>query len=179
MTILDVFEERGNDAIKRMRAGISDASGSLAQSIDYTVKESKGVYSFEITMEGYYKFVNDGRKPGGRPPIKNIEAYITEKGIDVNKPVQSKAKQVKAALKGIAPVKARIATKSHSTLSGTLKNRRSIAFAIATKIGKYGYKGNKFFSNVVNPQWIESFYKDLEEAGLQDIEAQLDILIKA
>lgn len=183
MTILDVFEERGNDAITRMRAGISDASGELAQSIDYKVKrDGNGIYTFSIEMEPYYYYVDKGRKPGKKPPLKNIEEYITNKGIDVNKEKEKEkttAKKIKAALKGLSPISAKIATKAKENTTSTLKKRKSIAFAIAYKIGKEGFKGNNFYSNVVNPHWIESFYKDLEEAGLKDIEAQLDILIKA
>jgi len=177
--VLDVFEEKGNEAISRLKKGLekSNASMSLSQSIDYNVKRfSDGSYVWSLSMEDYYTFVNDGRPPGKMPPVEKIEEWITEKGIRVEKRVASQTYKAKYPKKPLAPMTAKV--KATSTLTSILKNRRSMAFAIAKNIGKKGTKGNKFFDNVINQSFIEDFTEKLAEAGLKDFETQFDLLIK-
>jgi len=123
---------------KDIRAKKLTASKSLLQNIDPTnyVETANGV-TLAITMVNYYQWVEDGRKRGKRPPIASIEEWISRKGIQVRK------------------------SKGESKQS-VLERRRSMAIAIAKKIGakgtikRFGYKGGDFIKDVLTPQTIEA-----------------------
>ena len=123
---------------KDIRAKKLTASKSLLQNIDPTnyVETANGV-TLAITMVNYYQWVEDGRKRGRRPPIASIEEWISRKGIQVRK------------------------SKGESKQS-VLERRRSMAIAIAKKIGakgtikRFGYKGGDFIKDVLTPQTIEA-----------------------
>lgn len=113
------------------------ASRQLIQSIDAsdTVYRTGNGISVAVVGESHWKYFEYGRKPGKRPPIASIEEWITAKGIRVRNN-RSESKQ------------------------NVLQRRRSLAFAIAKKIGekgtirRFGYKGSDFVSEVLTPENI-------------------------
>lgn len=58
--------------------GAVNASGNLANSIQYTVQD----YKLTITGADYIYYLQFGRKPGKRPPTSVIRQWIDEKGIN-------------------------------------------------------------------------------------------------
>lgn len=58
-----------------------NASGQLADSIKYTIDG----YRLKIQGNDYIYYLQNGRKAGGRPPIKVIRQWIDDKGILPNK----------------------------------------------------------------------------------------------
>ena len=54
-----------------------NASGALAESIKYTIDG----YRLKVQGNDYIYYLQNGRKPGGRPPIKVIRQWIDDKGI--------------------------------------------------------------------------------------------------
>ena len=54
-----------------------NASGQLADSIKYTIDG----YRLKVQGNDYIYYLQHGRKPGGRPPVKVIRQWIDDKGI--------------------------------------------------------------------------------------------------
>jgi hypothetical protein len=108
-------------------------------------------------------YAEHGRGKGKRPPIAPIENWITYRGIDVHqvKGWTSKYKDSKGHTKTIKPYK---------NITDTLKLRNVMASAISRSIGKkgtikrFGYKGSKFISSVVNDQSLAELSRRLSEA---------------
>lgn len=142
-----------NDALrKELTEKQAVATKQLRSSIDSTkaVPIADGV-SVSIVMNDYHPYVEEGRKKGKRPPIASIEEWITAKGIQVRQ------------------------SKEQSTQS-VLEARRSLAYAIASKIAKrgtikrFGYKGANFIKDVLTPQNIEAIAQHLGEMYGRKIE---------
>jgi hypothetical protein len=97
-----------------------------------------------IEMINYYQWVESGRRPGKRPPIKSIEEWITSKGIQVR---QSKGESGQSVL----------------------DRRKSMAIAIAGKIAskgtikRFGYKGSNFIADVLTPQNVDTIAQKLSD----------------
>jgi hypothetical protein len=54
------------------------------------------------------------------------------------------------------------------------KERRSLAFMIARKIGREGTKGNNFFKNVVESDLIDDMVQAVANGSLDDMLAMID-----
>ena len=138
---------------KNLEAHDSIASRALFQSIRTEIKVFGNSYTLELFMEDYWKWVDEGRKPGKMPPIDKIAKWIAQKGI----PIRS---MVKAS-----PLK----RKSKLSLSERIKSRnRSLAFLIARKIAKHGTKGTHFYSDVINDKFFQDLNNDIGEALKKD-----------
>lgn len=113
------------------------ATHELIDSIDPTDSRTLGTGSVEvgITMPPHWRGANDGQPPGIRPKIKDIEEWISAKGIPVRQ------------------------ARGHS-LKTVLQMRHQMAVAIANKIKKkgtikrFGYKGSHFIERVMTPDNI-------------------------
>lgn len=60
------------------------ASSNLYNNIDYDIQYDENGFpeSFNIIMEDYWFWVDEGRKPGKFPPVTQIRNWIIEKGIN-------------------------------------------------------------------------------------------------
>lgn len=121
--ILRIIQNWGNELISqmqnRLRSNKTNASSSLSQSIEPNIKSKQNGYNLSILMNEYWLYVEEGRKPGKMPPIKNIYEWIQNK-----RPLQAKIAQ--------AP----------DTIAAT----KSLAYVIARKIAKKGTKAQPFIS---------------------------------
>lgn len=125
----------------------SNASDKLSQSIRFNTKIFGFEYSFLLIMEDYYKFVDEGRKPGKMPPVSEIKKWIIQKGL---------------------------ITRSQSRRSPNIqKEVNSLAFIIARKISKKGKKGTHFYSKVVNQKSLDELKKDVSRALKKDVEIEI------
>jgi len=120
--ILRVVQNWGNELIaqmqNRLRANKTNASSSLSQSIEPQIKQaSADNLRLTILMEDYWQYVEDGRRAGKMPPIKNIYEWIQNK-----RPIQQKIAQ------------------SPDRIAAT----KSLAYVIARKIGQKGTKAQPF-----------------------------------
>src|SRR6056300_543264 len=91
--ILRIVQNWGNELIaqmqNRLRSNKTNASSSLSQSIEPRIKQaSADNLRLTILMEDYWQYVEDGRRAGKMPPIKNIYEWIQNK-----RPVQQKIAQ--------------------------------------------------------------------------------------
>lgn len=82
------------------------ASGQLISSLDYEVLETVNGLVLKIIADDYLKFVDQGRRPGKRPPQKAILKWVENKNIKIKKQTPSQTAFVIArsiGKKGIKP----------------------------------------------------------------------------
>lgn len=121
--ILRIIQNWGNELISqmqnRLRSNKTNASSSLSQSIQPNIKSRQNGYNLSILMNEYWLYVEEGRKPGKMPPIKNIYEWIQNK-----RPLQAKIAQ------------------SPDRIAAT----KSLAYVITRKIHREGTKAQPFIS---------------------------------
>ena len=139
-----------------------NASGNLRQSINFEpLKITQFGITFQLVLDDYYIWVDQGRKPGNRPPIDAILKWISNKPLKI----QSKVDLSKINKKGLT-VKRRATTTEKITID---EERRRAAELIADKIERKGTSKTNFYSDVVNESRFIKFAKELSEAFKQDI----------
>ena len=125
--IIRIIQNWGNELIaqmqNRLRSNKTNASSSLSQSVEPNIKSRQGGYNLTILMNDYWLYVENGRKAGKMPPIKNIYEWIQNK-----QPLQAKVAQ------------------SPDRIAAT----KSLAYVIARKISKKGTKAQPFISPSLN-----------------------------
>lgn len=125
LNIAKVLSKELQDSVtKKKVVGSSD----LRQSIDATnVRPEGDGYAVGIEMADHWKYAEFGRKKGKRPPIKPIQEWIAQKGIDLSK-IEGK---------------------------NNLERSFTLAQMIARKIGqsgtikRFGYRGSGFIKDVL------------------------------
>lgn len=167
----------------------SNASRTLTNSFSYDYGIDDNHYWVEIFMEDYWKYVNDGRRPGKRPPRDKIAEWIRVKPIQP-KPytytpsVKSLAFLIQRSIKqkkGYAPPR--------TVLEGWIQKKgiqprpqtvtpsvESLAFLIARKIGERGTKGTNFLDRAVDT--VNKAFRDkIADAIQSDIKYWLEEVI--
>ena len=119
--ILRIVQNWGNELIaqmqNRLRINKTNATSSLYESINPEIKGTQRGYRLTVLMEDYWQYVEEGRRAGKMPPIKNIYEWIRYK-----RPMQEKIQQ------------------SPDKIAAT----KSLAYVIARKIGQKGTKAQPF-----------------------------------
>lgn len=186
--ILDEYGEYLCSTLRRkMRDNKSNASYNLSDSFTYyvTIEERSSAWRYYVIveMEDYWKYVNEGRPPGKRPPVSKIEEWIRIK------PVQVRSLSKEEGVKNLSYAIQRSIKKKkgwappREALVGWINKKgiepdltpsvTSLAWAIATKIGKYGTKGTKFYDEAVEE--ANRKYKDkIQDAIYDDIQEWLE-----
>ena len=122
--ILRIVQNWGNELIKQLQNNLlknkTNASSGLSQSIEPKITQPPGGYNLSIMMEDYWFYVENGRKAGKMPPVKNIFEWIRNK----------------------RTIQVETISKSADTIAAT----RSLAYVIAKKIGREGTKKQPFVS---------------------------------
>jgi len=141
-----------------------NTKGELYAGIQPYVVDRAGVLkALQIVMPDSWVWAERGRKKGKRPPVEPIERWITYRGIDVNKVKnwERKITDKEGHTRLIKPYK---------NISNTLKLRNIMAEAMSSSIGKHGTlkrfggKGSKFLSEVVNKTKYDDLSKELSIA---------------
>lgn len=69
---------------KELKAGIPNATGKTASSVQVSVKEGNqsgfDITSGKIIANKYFGVLETGRRPGKRPPIESIKEWVEAKG---------------------------------------------------------------------------------------------------
>ena len=117
-----------------------------------------------LQMPLYGKALDGGRgptkEPGNGALRKNLVDWIKRRGLEVK---ISQRKQLRAAK--VKNKKIKKAVKQRNFEDAV----KSLAYAIAKKIHKDGYKGNQFFSEVINDGRLEKLEKDLLEVTQNEV----------
>lgn len=94
-----------------------NASGRLASTASYTIETLSGSIKVTLHLEDYYKYIEDGRRPGRFPPPDAILRWI-------------KAKRIMPR-----------------EINGKLPTENQLAFLIGRKIANEGIKGTHDLKN--------------------------------
>lgn len=124
-TVSTVLHSLGEDLVNRLQRELISqdkvSSGTLVNTINFNVNGTE----LTINLQGYAKYVNEGRQPGSFPPPQAIETWIRERGI------------------------------IPQNMTGDLQQQqRSLAYVIGRKIERDGIPPTNFIDNVVTPKVI-------------------------
>lgn len=141
----------------------SNASGDLSESIKVTpVEFMGGVYSIEIRMLDYWRWVDEGRKAGKRPPINKIIQWIKDKQLRLDdKGTTARGYKREGTLISQSRKKVLMGGKKVSILEAT-------AYKIASKIGKFGTRGTDFLTDAIDDN-KNDLVKDMAKALKRDV----------
>lgn len=155
------------DAEKNLRSNKngkdSNATGELSESITVSpVEFFNNVYSIEIRMLDYWKWVNDGRRPGKRPPISKIVKWIKDKQLRLDdKGTTKRGYKRSGTLISSSNKKVKLGNRQVSILQAT-------AYKIASKIAKFGTKGTDFLTDAIDNH-AEELKREMTLAFKKDI----------
>lgn len=123
-------------------------NGELYNTLSYKVNSNNEGWVISISLADYWKYVEEGRRPGKQPPREVIEKWISVKQI-IPRPMT---------------------LKSGKTVTPTIPQ---LAFLIARKIGRDGIQGKHLFANSF--QGVKQmFISKLTEAITQDIKDYME-----
>ena len=132
----------GDNLVLLLTRNIEDqdisATGTLSDSITFRIQPIGLGFSFQLLIEDYYIFVDQGREKGKMPPVNKIlewikaKPVIPEKQIGLGQFSRFKSKPTKP----------------------TAKSQIQAAWGIAKGIAKFGTKPTNFYSSVVNANAI-------------------------
>lgn len=93
MTTIEILEEEfeslKNDLIQRHNDLGMKASGLWESELEITIEQSDGRMTARLSGIGYTEQLVYGRKPGKFPPIKAIEQWILDKGINLENNIKA------------------------------------------------------------------------------------------
>jgi hypothetical protein len=69
------------ELIKFLRQSRKQATGRLINSLDYRLSDEVNSVNMTFLAEDYFKYVDEGRRPGSFPPIREIANWASIKGI--------------------------------------------------------------------------------------------------
>lgn len=140
-----------------------NASGDLSESIRVTpVEFMGGIYSIEIAMADYWKWVDQGRRPGKRPPLSNIIKWIKDKQLRLDdRGTTKRGYKREGTLISASKKKVLLNGRKVSILEAT-------AYKIAAKIGKRGTKATEFLSDAIDENKNE-LVKEMAKALKRDV----------
>lgn len=183
-TVEDIFLKYRADLIQDLRESLinvnRDQPGDLLQSIDGSVEVEANNISFEIRMNDYWVFVDEGvdgtvtsqgsqykfKKTGKRIPLDAMKKFIAARGLSPAMSISRQRKVEKVAGKG------KLSKKIKKSLKQINKKNAldSFAFAIGANIKKRGLRPTHFFTNVINESLKQRLTKEISEALKKDIE---------
>ena len=125
----------------------SNASYDLYNSFEKIIEIGEDSFSVKISLEDYWKYVNDGRGPGKFPPPSVIENWIEVKPVEI-----------------------------YPLSNGKLPSVKQVGFLIGRKIANEGTQGTHFFDQA-KEETIRAFERQIDEAISRDVDEWLDAVI--
>ena len=130
--LLRIVQNWGNELSENLRNTLrknkTNASSVLSQSIASIAKPTPQGFNLKVEMEDYWQYVEEGRRAGKMPPIKNIYEWIQTK-------------------KSVQTLISRSKDKRKAT--------QSLAYVIAQKIAKHGTRAQPFIRQNVNEKALQ------------------------
>ena len=87
-TTVDIAKEQAYKLVQDIQQNMLDrdqvATGETSDSLSYKVEESNGLISISIFGARHIGALEEGRRPGGLPPIWKIQRWIQAKGLSLN-----------------------------------------------------------------------------------------------
>jgi hypothetical protein len=158
VSVSEVLKKFGKDFVDALGKSLDnkkDSTGKLRESIRFQIKIYGQSYSFNLLMEDYYKWVDEGRKPGKGIPIKELDSWLKEPAtISKLKLFQDSKLTTGKGLKKTLNKNSRV---------------KSLSFLINRKIKLKGIKPTHFFTNVLEDGRVLKLQSDLRSALKKDI----------
>lgn len=152
-SILTKFGESIVSSLDKNLPEKSDATGNLRNSIKFQIKILGSKYIFQLKINDYYIFVNDGRKKGKLPPLEPIRQWVIDKRLKVKTNIFTRKGNRK--LKPFSQ-----ADKEH---------KEQVINGIRWGIKHKGIKPTYFYDKSVTDTILKNLKKDLIEATKKDI----------
>ena len=128
------------------------ATGELLNNVEYDVQRGNQSITVVLELEDYWKYVEEGRKPGKYPPYDST----TKTFPDIAKWI---------SFKPIIP----------DERDGRIPDEKQLAFLIARKIANEGIEPGYQLRDSIK-ETMEDFESAIEEAIGKDVSAYIDIL---
>jgi len=172
----DVFLKYKSIIINALTQNLHDADkdqpGKLIQSIDVKIEHQGSKLSFILSMEDYWRWVDEGRMKGSKqPPVDAMLDFIKVRGLKLNQIQTTKRKSIHLDKSDKKIIKA----KKVQTQNQKLKQ---LAFLIAKGIKKHGIKPTYFFSDVINEELYLKMKTDIATALGRDIEIDFNTALR-
>ena len=169
--IIEEYSQRFIDAFQEsIQKHERLASGELWQSVKANIKVFGQTLVLEISMEDYWKYVDGGRKAGGKmPPLAPMLKHIADRGQRWNPVAQTISKQYKDK-------KGKVTIRKKPLDMNTA--RKTLAFLIGRSIKKHGIKPTHFASEVMDSNLLDEFKKDITIAVGRNIKIEINRDIK-
>ena len=144
INIQRVLETLGDQIIdvyrRKLFDGGTNATGLLGNSLSCIVKTENGIYDLYLSLQDYWKYVENGRQPGKFPPLDAIKQWIQAK------PVIPDAR------------------------TGKLPTLEQLTFLISRSIANNGIPAKNYLTDTIrefeyDPQFYEAINKDIERNG--------------
>lgn len=120
---------------------------AIREDIKFELSVGSKLYEINFSAPEYWKYINDGRRPGKQPPTDEIARWIKKRDIT---PLPGKNNKVPSI--------------------------NSLAYLIARKIGKYGTKGNKFYDLTIE-EFEKEFSERIADAVTEDLSRHIDKIL--
>lgn len=167
-----------------------NASDNLYNSVKYMLDVGSKKFEVKLELADYWKYVENGRKPGKWPPISAIEKWIEIKPvlprpITLKNPKESMIYAIRNSIikksggKKKPPIKAieKWVDKNNIQASQTvLPTNKQLAFLIARKIGLEGIQPRPILDQSIKDVW-DVMKEFLEEALAKDVEAEWKTIV--
>jgi len=165
--VLISYEQKIIDAlVNSLEKNNKIAGGNLAQSVSVQFKAFATHFVVEISMEKYWRWVDEGRKKGGKmPPLDSMLKHIAVRGewhASKVKQIQREYKDKKGIHKRKKPLEASEA-------------RKQLAFLIGRSIKKKGIKPTNFVEEALEGNVFDQLTNDMAEALGREITITLDL----
>lgn len=137
-------------------------SAKLSQSINFTVEFDGQGWLFELSMEDYAKFIDEGvQGVGGERKSDSLFSGETKGTVFQNVAPQSQFKY-------------KVGNKPSAKHFTNWANRKGISpYAARESVFRKGLKPNHFYSDVVDEKLINGLVKKLESKGAKAIEIEI------
>ena len=141
INIQRVLETLGDQIIdvyrRKLFDGGTNATGLLGNSLSCIVKTENGIYDLYLSLQDYWKYVENGRQPGKFPPMDVIKQWIQ--------------------IKPVIP----------DARTGKLPTIDQLTFLISRSIAINGIQPKNYLENTLrefeyDPQFYEAISKDIE-----------------
>lgn len=164
--VLKEFEQEFIHAIQQsIDNNDRHARGGLWQSVKAQTKIYGQAVVMEISMLDYWKYVEEGRRRGGKmPPQQAMLNFIRDRGIKVE---LSKLK--KAKIKSLKSKRIKKAVKQISVE----KKAKSLAFVLGRSIAKKGIKPTHFLQEALDSGVVDDFKRELLKAVGREIQIEI------
>lgn len=163
---LTTWGQKITDAIGAALPHTKDVDGSLRNSIRFTISSLGFPIVFQITMADYWRFVDEGRKPGSKfPPPDVIRQWIINKGLAYNSTGKIQSLHGSMPKKGL---KANI-TKGQTLLSNHEMQLRTLTYLFSRKIARDGIAPTPFVTDTLTVDSVAELQANLSAAFKQDV----------